>query len=159
MKEIAISFSTEELIELAKQLYMASNMTIGFPYDNQEMADEIFNKVCESGFLEAPESEAFRHGGFTETAFHLSLDLCSNCDVVVEEFAANAVQEHLPFALADRDFVEKHGKMDPRDVLNNNELRTELLSIQEKYKLEIERYDVLHLRLEEDKKKRRKPRA
>ena len=151
MKEITISFSTDELIELAKQLYMASYLTIDFPYDNQEMMDGIFNKVCATGFLEEPESEAFRHGGLMETAFHISFDLADDADAVVKEFQASAVEEHLPYALADRDFLEKYGKMEALDVLNNTKLRTELMSIQDKYKLEIERYDVLHLRLEEGK--------
>jgi len=151
MKEITISFSTDELIELAKQLYMASYLTIGFPYDNQEMMDEIFNKVCATGFLEAPESEAFRHGGLMETDFHISFDLADGADAVVKEFQVSAVEKHLPYALADRDFLEKYGKMEALDVLNNTKLRTELMSIQDKYKLEIERYDVLHLRLEEGK--------
>ena len=151
MKEITISFSTDELIELAKQLYIASYITTAFPYDHQQMADEVFNKVCAAGFLEAPESEAFRHGGMTETAFHISLDLSSDCDPIVEEFEVSAFQNQLPYELADRDFKEKYGKMKPLEVVNNTKLRTEIESIQKKYKQEIERYGVLHLRLEKKK--------
>jgi hypothetical protein len=53
--------------------------------------------------------------------------------------------------LADRDFVEKYGKLEPMEVLHNSELLNELQGIQEKYKQEIGRYGVIHLRLEEKK--------
>jgi hypothetical protein len=151
MKEITICFTDDELVELAKQLYMASYLTIGFPYDNLAMAEEIFNKVCATGFLEVPERGAFRHGGFSETPFTISLDLDNECDPIIEQYEASAVEEQLPYALADRDFVEKYGKLEPMEVLHNSELLNELQGIQEKYKQEIERYGVIHLRLEEKK--------
>ena len=151
MKEITISFTPDELVELAKQLYMASYLTIGFPYDNQEMVDEIYGRVCAIGFLEVPERGAFKHGGFTETPFTISLDLDNECDPIIEQYEASAVEERLPYALADRDFVEKHGKLEPMEVLYNPELLKELQDIQEKYKQEIGRYGVIHLRLEERK--------
>ena len=147
MKEITISFSEDELIELAKQLYLANNLTIGFPYDNQKMADEIFNRVCALGFLELPERGAFRHGGFTETAFHISLDTCNECEPIIEQFEVHAIKEYLPYELADRDFEEKYGKLEPLKVLNNPKLLGELKAIREKYKQEFERYGVMNLRL------------
>lgn len=151
MKEITISFSPDELIELAKQLYMASFLTIGFPYDNKEMVDEIFNRVCAVGFLELPEREAFRHGGPTETAFHISMELDNECEPIMEQFEASAIEEHLPYELADRDFTEKYGKLGPMEVLNNPKLLAELKVIQEKYKKEFERYGVINLRLRKEK--------
>lgn len=151
MKEITISFTPDELVELAKQLYMASYLTNDFPYDNQKMADEIFGRVCATGFLEVPERGAFRHGGFCETPFTISLDLDNECDPVIEQYEDSAFQDHLPYALADRDFVEKYGKLEPMVVLHNAELLKELQAIQEIYKQEIERYGVIHLRLEEKK--------
>ena len=151
MKEITISFSADELRELAKQLYLASFLTTGFPYDNQEMTNEIFNRVCAVGFLEVPELGAFRHGGFTETSFTISHDLDQECDPVIEQYEVSAVEEHLPYALADRDFKEKYGELEDMEVLNNPELLKELETIQEKYKQEFERYGVIHLRLEEEK--------
>jgi hypothetical protein len=151
MKEIAITFSPEELIELAKQLYMASYMTISFPYDNQKMADEIYNRVCATGYLEVPELGAFREGGFTETAFTISSEVDDLCEPIVEQFQAHAVADDLPYSLADRDFQEKYGQLEPLVVVKNPELLSDLKAIQEKYKKEFERYGVIHLRLEEEK--------
>ena len=151
MKEITISFSPDELIELAKQLYMASYLTIGFPYDNQEMSEEIFNRVCAVGFLELSEREAFRHGGPTETAFHISMDLADDCEPIIEQFKDFAIEDYLPYELADRDFKEKHGKLEPLEILNNPKLLGELKAIQEKYKQEFERYGVANLRLGQEK--------
>lgn len=64
MKEITISFTADELVELAKQLYMASYLTNDFPYDNQKMADEIFGRVCATGFLEVPERGPYLAQGY-----------------------------------------------------------------------------------------------
>lgn len=150
MKEISISFSADELRELAKQLYMASYLTIGFPYDNEAMSTEIYNRVCAAGFLEAPGLGAFRHGGMTETAFTISHDLDLECDPVIEQFEASAVEDHLPYALADRDFKERYGELEVMEVATNPSLLKELKDIQKKYKLEFERYGVIHLRLEEE---------
>ena len=151
MKEITVSFSPDELIELAKQLYLGAAVTIGFPYDNLEMADEIFNKVCAVGFLEIPEREALRHGGPTETAFSISLDLSAECDPIVEQYEDSAIADHLPYDLADRDFEEKYCKLEVMEVLNNPVLRGDLEAIQKKYKEEFERYDVRNLRLVKEK--------
>lgn len=151
MKEITISFSPDELIELAKQLYMASFLTIGFPYDNQEMSEEIFNRVCAVGFLELPERGAFRHGGATETPFHISMELDNECEPIIEQFEASVIEDHLPYELADRDFNEKYGKLEPLEILNNPKLLGELKAIQEKYKQEFERYGVANLRLAQEK--------
>jgi hypothetical protein len=126
MKEITISFTAEELRELAKQLCLASYMTIGFPYDNKEMALDIFNRVCTTGFLEAPELGAFGYGGFAGTASQISHELDQECDPVVEQFEANAVEEILPNRLAQRDFVEKHGQLGAEEILMNSELRRNL---------------------------------
>jgi hypothetical protein len=151
MKEFTITFSADELKELAKQLYLASYFTDRFPYDNQKMADEIFTRVCAIGFLEAPELEAFKEGGFTETEFTVSLDMDDECDPIIEQFEAYAVENYLPNELADRDFEEKYGKLDPFVVVRNPELLKAVKEMQEKYKKEFERYGVRHLRLEDEK--------
>lgn len=151
MEKITISFTPDELIELVKQLYLGSAITIGFPYDNKKMADEISNKVCAVGFLEMPEREAFRHGGFAENAFEISLDLSAECDPIVEQYEHSAIAEHLPYDLADRDFEEKYGKPEAMEVLNNPVLMGDLEAIQKKYKEEFERYGVRNLRLVKEK--------
>ncbi len=148
MKDITISFTADELRELAKQLYLASFLMIGFPYDNEEMVREIFNRVCATGFVEAPELGAFRYGGMSETVFSISHELDDECDPVVEQYNVSAVEDHLPYALADRDFKEKYGDLEDMEVLTNPVLLKELEDIQNKYKLEFELYGVEHLRLE-----------
>ena len=147
MQEITISFTPDELIELGKQLYLGSAFTIGFPYDNQKMADEISNKVCAVGFLEMPERKAFRHGGLTENAFEISLDLSAECTPIIEQYEESSIAEHLPYDLADRDFKEKYGEPEVMEVLNNPVLLGSLKAIQKKYKDEFERYGVNNLRL------------
>ena len=147
MKEITISFTPEELVELAKQLYLGSYMTMKLPYDNMELADEIFNKVCAIGFLELPETGAFRHGGPTETLFSISLEMGIACIPFVDQFEASAVEEHVPYELADRDFEEKYGKLEVMEVLHNPALMKDLKAIQKKYIDEIQTYGVKNLRL------------
>jgi len=150
MKEITITFTADELVELAKQLYLASFVTIGFPYDNQELAFAIFNKVCATGFLQVPELEAFDHcGPLSDTEFSISNQIDAECEPIIEQFEAYAIAEYLPYELADRDFDEKYGKLEAEEVFNNHELLRKLETIQNKYKQEFERYGVIHLRLEE----------
>lgn len=150
MKDITITFTADEFVELAKQLYLGSYLIIAFPYDNEKMASEIYNKVCETGYHELPELEAFRRlGPLDETEFGISGQSEDEAEPIIEQYEASAMQQQLPYGLADRDFQEKYGKMEIEDVINNNELLQELVSIQEKYKLEFERYGVTHLRLEE----------
>ncbi|MEO6356382.1 MAG: hypothetical protein ABIU77_06570 [Ferruginibacter sp.] len=45
MKEITLSFTPEELRELAKQLYLGSYFTLCVDYDNDAMAKDIFNRI------------------------------------------------------------------------------------------------------------------
>jgi hypothetical protein len=150
MKEVTITFTANEFVELAKQLYLASYLTIGFPYDNEEMAYEIYNKVCETGYDELPGLKAFmRLGPMSETEFGISKQLDDETEPVIEQYEASAIQEHLPYALADRDFIEKYGKLEPDEVFNDHVLLEELVAIQNKYKQEFELYGVTHLRLEE----------
>ena len=148
MKEITISFTEGELVELAKQLYLSSYILIGFPYDNMEMVENISNKVCAVGFHEMPELEAFRHGGLGENLFELSLELSQQCDPIFDQFEANVMGNQLPDDLAARDFQEKYGEMKPLQLNQNLELLEELRAIQEIYRLEFERYGIRHLRLE-----------
>lgn len=149
-KEITLTFTADEFVEMAKQLYLASFMTIGFPYDNEELAFHIQNKVCETGYRELPELDAFmRCGPLNNTEFAVSNQIDDECEPVVEQYGASAMEDHLPLALAERDFREKYGNLEIDDVLNNHKLLDELEEIQEKYKQEFERYGVTHLRLVE----------
>lgn len=149
MKEITLSFTPDELRELAKQLYLGSYFLIGTDYDNQAMADEIMTRVCTTGYRETGETGSFRHGGFSETAFVVSREVDEECAPLVELFEDSAVQEYLPYQLADRDFKEQYGNLEAEEVLNNPSLFSALKAIQNKYLQEFETYGVIHLRLQE----------
>ena len=150
MKEITLTFSAEELRELAKQLYLASTFLIYCDgYNNQEMADNIINRVCEAGFKHAPETGAFRHGGFTETEFTISPDVDEEACTLIDVYNDEMVAEHVPYKLADRDFKEKYGEIKPEVIMMNEKLLNELVAMQKFYKEEFELYDVIHLRLEQ----------
>lgn len=115
MKEITLSFSPDELRELAKQLYMAGYFLIYYDYENQKMVDDIMTRICATGYMEAPETEGFRHDGPTETAFIISLDTAFECEPLIELYADNCVEEDVPYALADRDFREQYGCVDDKN--------------------------------------------
>ncbi len=147
MKEITLTFDPDELCELAKQLYLASNLLMNCGYDNQKMADDLRDRVCAVGFLELPEMGAFRPGGHFDPPFTLTHDVDKELITVLDIYNDEMVAEHVPYALADRDFEEKYGHMEPEDILRNPKLLNELEAIQKVYKEEFERYGVRNLRL------------
>jgi len=147
MKDITITFTADQFVELTKQLYLGSYLA--FPYDNEKMASEIYNKVCETGYHELSELEAFRRlGPLDETEFGIS-ESEDEAGQSLNNTKRPQCSNSCPTAWQTGDFQEKYGKMEIEDVINNNELLQELVTIQEKYKLEFERYGVTHLRLEE----------
>ncbi len=151
MKEITLTFTPDELRELAKQLYLGSFFLISCDYDNQKMADEIMNRVCAVGFHDAPETGGFRYGGPGEPVFYVSHEVDGESQPLVELFEDLSVAEQLPYQLADRDFNEQYGKMEAEEVLTNPELLGALQAIQKVYLDEFETYGVTHLRLQERK--------
>jgi len=151
MKEITLTFTPDELRELAKQLYLGGWFLTTCEYDNQQMVDDIMTRVCATGLAEAPETGGFRHGGLTETAFMISFEVDNECDPLIELYNMNAIAEYLPYVLAGRDFVEQYGTLQPEEILGNPELHHALMAIQQKYIKEFETYGATHLRLEERK--------
>ncbi len=149
MKEITLSFSPDELRELAKQLYLASYFLIACDYDNESMVNDIMTKVCATGFAEAFETDGFRQGGPTETIFTVSKEISEECEPLVELYEDDAVQEHLPYALADRDFFEQYGLLEPEVILKDPSLLAALQNLQAKYVKEFETYGITHLRIEQ----------
>jgi hypothetical protein len=149
MKEITLLFTQDELRELAKQLYLARSFFISCDYDNQYMVDDIMNRVCATGFAEAPETGGFSHGGYGETTFFISDEVADECEPLIELYEDYAVEEYLPYRLADRDFLEQYGTLDPEEILHNPALLSALKAIQNKYLQEFETYGVIHLRLPE----------
>lgn len=80
------------------------------------------NRVCAAGFHEARETGGFRYGGPSETTFMISHEVDEECEPLMELYEDSNVAHHLPYSLADRDFVEKYGKMEPEKVVMNPEL-------------------------------------
>jgi hypothetical protein len=148
MDEITITFSAEELIEVAKAIYLATNILTQNDYENKELLHEIDGRICKAGFHLAPETGAFYPGGFTENEFRLNNELAEECDVLVENYDAEVFTNSVAYDLADRDFQEKYGKMDALIVVNNPKLLNEIQAMQKLYIKEIETYGVTHLRLE-----------
>jgi hypothetical protein len=148
MKEIAISFTPDELRELAKQLYLGGFFLLTCDYENKAMVKEIFNRVCATGMSHAPETGGFREGGFMETLFTISPEVDDECAPVIELYGDDCVEQYLPYVLADRDFEEQYKVNDPYTILNDPELLKALKALQAKYIKESETYGVTHLRLE-----------
>ena len=148
MKEITVTFTPDELRELAKQLYLASFFLINHDYENQKVIDEIMNRVCAIGFHDAPETGGFRYGGSGETIFYVSHEVSNESQPLVELFEDSAVAEQLPYQLADRDFSEQYGEIEAEEVFSNPELLDALHNIQKIYLDEFETYGITHLRLQ-----------
>jgi len=149
MKEITLSFTPDELRELAKQLHLAGYFLITCDYDNQAMVDNIMTRICATGFAEAPETGGFEHGGPTETIFRVSMEVDEECEPLVRLYEDYAVKQYLPYTLADRDFYEQYGRIEPEKVFNDPALFSALKALQNKYIQEFEIYGATHLRLEE----------
>jgi PhnB protein len=151
MNQIMLSFTTDEYRELAKLLNLAKSVLTSCEYDNQPMVDEIFNRVCETGFMVAPETGAFMEAGLlNNTPFDVSPEIHSESVPLLELFEMDCVKEHLPYSLAERDFNEMHGVRAEEAITQDDEVLRELESIQKKYLDEFEIYGITHLRLEGD---------
>ena len=150
MEKITLSFTPEELRELAKQLYIAGFVT-GVEYDKMEFADSIYNYVCKEGFNNAPETEAFRKNMEDDyTEYGISFDMDDEVVPLIELYKDEAVMEHVPYMLAHRDFTEQYGEMKPEEIWNDPELKEIYFTIQKKYVKEFETYGITHLRLQDD---------
>lgn len=147
MDEITITFSAEELIEVGKAIYLATSILIQNGHENKVL-EEIDNRLCEAGFHLAPETEAFCHGSFLENEFKLKFEVIEECEVLLENYKADVLSHSVAHDLADRDFEEKYGKMDPFLILNNPKLLNELKEMQKVYIKEIDTYGITHLRLQ-----------
>ena len=149
MKEITISFTPDELRELAKQLYLGGYFLITCDYENEAMVDEIFNRVCATGMAHASETGGFSHGGVTETLFTISREVDEECQPVVELYGDDCIERYLPSMLADRDFEEQYKVTDELTIVNDPELLEAHKILYDKYMKEFQTYGVRHLRLEE----------
>ena len=150
MKELTLTFTEDEYLMLAKMLNLAQWTLASVDYDDFDKVNKIYNAVCEKGFHELAETESFAEMGHANlTQFDFSRGMCDEMDVITDLAEISVLQEHLPYSLADRDFEEKYGFLEPEAILNDPDLLAELKTIQEKYIEEFGTYGVTHLRLEE----------
>jgi hypothetical protein len=138
MKEVTLSFTEEELLELARQLYMAGFFMIYYDdYPFEKLARALELKICSAGFGEFNEKGDYEYGGSGESIFRLSIDQGTDLEDVVEALENNAIQEYIPDRLAFRDIKEKHGNMTEDELVYNTELYKEYEEICNMYKMEL----------------------
>lgn len=152
MKELTLTFTEDEYLVLAKMLNIAHwIITIEEGYDDFNTVNKIYNEVCRKGFYELPETKSFQEmGELNLTPFDISEEMEDETTALIDLAEIAALQEHLPYSLADRDFEEKYGTLEKEVVLMNPELLEALKAIQKKYIDEFATYGVTHLRLEEN---------
>jgi hypothetical protein len=150
MKELTLTFTEEEYLVLAKMLNIAQWALCTLDWDDFDTMNKIYNAVCEKGFNELPETKSFAEmGELNMTRFDISKEMINETTALLALVEIEAQQEHLPYSLADRDFEEMYGTLEPEVVLSNPELLGALKDLQNKYIEEFGKYGVTHLRLEE----------
>jgi hypothetical protein len=148
MEEINVEFTLEELKELGKLLYMANAILINNDYEHQHLVDDLMLKVYSTGYREAPGSGFFERAQIPgELAYTIGFDQTEECDLLIEEFTDDCMEEFLSSELAERDFYEKHGKMTPKQMLVETEFHNAYLNIYDRYQEEFILNGVKNLRL------------
>lgn len=137
MKEITLTFSKAELLELAKQLYMGSFFMITYDdYENEELAMSLMAKICGAGFKYANENNDYCHGGPTEPAFRVSNETLEVCNDMVEMFENEAMLDKISNSLANREFEEKYNRS-VLEALGDKVLYKDLEKMRAYYKQDI----------------------
>ena len=150
MKELTLTFTEDEFLLLARMLNIAQWIVPGPEYDDFDKVNKIYNDVCKKGFYELPETGSFREmGELNFTPFEISEDMSDETEALIELYNITAMQEHLPYSLADRDFVEMYGHLEIEDIARDPKLMQAMQGLQKKYIEEFGKYGVTHLRLEE----------
>ena len=150
MKELTLTFTEDEYLVLAKMLNLAQWIIPGNEYDDFDKVNKIYNDVCEKGFYELSETKSFMEmGELNFTRFDISEDMAEETTAITALAEIAVLQEHLPYSLADRDFEEMYGTLEPEVIVNDPKLLGALKALQKKYIDEFGKYGVIHLRLEE----------
>ena len=150
MKELTLTFTEDEYLLLAKMLNIAQTIVPDDEYDDFDKVNKIYNDVCKKGFYELSETKSLREmGELNLTPFDISEDMSDETAALMDLADISVLQQHLPYSLADRDFEEMYGTLEPEDVVNDPKLLGALKGLQKKYIEEFGKYGVIHLRLEE----------
>lgn len=111
MNRITLTFTTHQLRELAKQLYLGSIITSVVNYKNENLAMTIMNKVCRAGFLEAPETGIFAQpGNNDEPPFYINEKLEDECGPLVDAYKKYYADNDLFSEFINREFIGRFGK-------------------------------------------------
>jgi hypothetical protein len=150
MKELTLTFTEDEYLLLAKMLNIAQTILPEDEYDDFDKVNKIYNDVCKKGFYELPETKSFREmSELNFTPFDISEDMSDETAALMDVADISVLQQHLPYSLADRDFEEMYGTLEPEVVASDPKLLGALKGLQKKYIDEFGKYGVIHLRLEE----------
>jgi hypothetical protein len=148
MEEITVEFTLDELKDLGKLLYMANAILMNNDFQDQPVVDDLMLKIYSTGYREAPGCGAFEKAQLPgELTYTVSFDQTEECDLLIEEFTDDCMEEFLSSELAERDFFEIHGKMTPKQMLVETEYHNAYLDIYDRYQVEFILNGVRHLRL------------
>ena len=139
MKRITLTFTSDQLRELAKQLYLGSFITLARDYKKENFAMVIMNKVCRAGFLEAPETGAFaRPVNNDEPPFYISRELDDECSPLVEAYKKIYFDHYLFLEFLNREVLERFGKPFNINLLLDPSIGEEVLAFVTKLEKEYE---------------------
>lgn len=140
MKQVTVSFTPEEYVELAKLLQAGLYFIWDADdYPNEELAEELMTKICTNGYVQLPESGAFEVGAgidLREPEFEVSEELNSECRELDEAYTKRRMLEFLSCELADRDFFERYGEMETEEIVENRDFVEFILGRQNIYRQE-----------------------
>jgi hypothetical protein len=136
MEEITLSFTPEELKELAKQLHLGAHIYMcPDGYKNEVMAEELMLRICKAGYYMAPETDGFACGlSELDIPYQISDEVFYECEDLIKEYDKRAMLEYLPDALACRDYKEKYGEIDENEIVKDRKLFGTMMDMQTDYK-------------------------
>lgn len=153
MNELILTFNEEEYLVLAKMVDIAQwIICVNGVYQDFDIVNKIANDIYKKGFYELPETKSFREmGEMNDIPYGISVEMAEETSALTDLAEIQAMEEHLPYSLAARDFREMYGELKDEVILMDAKLLGELKAIQKKYIDEFAKYGVTHLRLEEPK--------
>jgi len=112
MNRIVLSFTKEEIRELAKQLYLGSYITVATPdYENEDLSMQIMNKVCKAGYYETPEAGIFgRPITDSEPPYYINNELEEECKPLLEKFKIMIAGREILEEIENHQLIKRFGK-------------------------------------------------
>ena len=147
MGKIVLEMSFEQLTELSKFFYLGHFVAMEVGYEDEELERSITLLLSAHGHLHDPREEFFAHGGPSEPVFTISMSASEECHLLLDHYIDEMTDENIACQLTERDFAEKYGAMDPRDIIANNKLWDNYTEIFKMYETEIARNGLRNFRL------------